>query len=103
MLPTIQSATFISAIEDALACYNLPLCKARGQCYAWAVTWLESGRVLHNKSKKRNHKLYLHVLWACVTLAVSDTVNKCKLMKIALERTQEITKLVKYSPEGKMS
>ena len=59
---------------------------------------------LQNKSKKRNHEPYLCILWvcvklaACIDLAASGTVQKCKLLKMALETKREITMLVIYSP-----
>ena len=42
--------------------------------------------------------LYTHCYGHSLNLAASDTLQKCKLMKCALEATHEITKLVKYSP-----
>ena len=46
VLPTIQSATIVSAIEDALARYNLPLCSHVVSAMMGRVTWLESRMVL---------------------------------------------------------
>ena len=42
--------------------------------------------------------IYMHCYGHSLNLATNDTVHHCKVIKIALETTCEITKLVKYSP-----
>ena len=95
----ITAATIVSAIEDTLARLNLALNKAHGQCYDGARTM----RGLKNEVVKQIQDaelraIYTHCYGHSLNLSACDTVQKCKIMKSALETTYEITKLVKYSP-----
>ena len=98
-LPDITASTIVSAIQDTLVRLNLTLKKARGQCYDGASTM----RGLRNGVAKQIQDLepraiYTHCYGHSLNLAASDTVQKCKTVKAALETTHEITKLIKYSP-----
>ena len=42
--------------------------------------------------------IYMHCYGLSLKLATNDTVKHCKVIKMALETTHEITKLVQYPP-----
>ena len=98
-LPDITAATIVLTIQDTLTRLNLPLKKARGQCYDGASTMrgFKNG-VAKQIQDTEPRAIYTHCYGHSLNLAASDTVQKCKTMKSALETTNEITKLVKYSP-----
>ena len=98
-VPTIQASSIISAIQDILTRLNLPNAKVRGQCYDGAsnMSGLRKG-VAKQIQEDEPRAIYTHCYGHSLNLAASDTMQKCKVMKAALETTFEITKLVKYSP-----
>ena len=42
--------------------------------------------------------VYTHCHGHSLNLACADTINTCKLLKVALDTAHEITKLIKKSP-----
>ena len=98
-LPTIQASSIVLAVRDTLTCLNLPIAKARGQCYDGAsnMSGVRNG-VATQIQEDEPRAIYTHCYGHSLNLAASDTIRKCKVMKAALETTFEITKLVKYSP-----
>jgi hypothetical protein len=99
ILPDITASTIVSAIQDTLVRLNLTINKVRGQCYDGASTMrgLKNG-VAKQIQDLESRAIYTHCYGHSLNLAASDTVQKCKTMKAALETTYEITKLIKYSP-----
>ena len=78
---------------------HVPMSKLRGQCYAGCITrsGLRSGvakRVQDVESRAVFTNCYSHSL----NLTASDCIKNSKLMKLALDTTHEITKLIKLSP-----
>ena len=98
-LPSTEARTIVSVIQDVLLCLNLSMSKVRGQCCdgASSMSGIRTG-VAKQILDVEPRALYTHCYGHSLNLAASDTLQKCKLMKSALEITHEITKLVKYSP-----
>ncbi len=87
-------------IKDILVRLNININKVRGQCYdgASAMRGHKSG-VSTIISQIEPRALYTHCYGHSLNLAASDSLNKSKIMKEALETTHEIiTKLIKFSP-----
>ena len=96
---SIGAASLFADIKDTMLRCNLPMSKLRGQCYDGCSTMsgLRSGvekRVQDVESREVFTHCYSHFL----NLAASDSIKNSKLMKLALETTYEITKLIKLSP-----
>lgn len=87
------------AIKDVLIRINLPFEKLRGQCDDGASAMSSSKRgVAKRICDLKPQAVYTHCYGYAVNLATGNTLKQSKLMKEALETTQEITKLMKYSP-----
>ncbi len=86
-------------IKDILVRLNININKVRGQCYDGASTMRghKSG-VSTIISQIEPRALYTHCYGHSLNLAASNSLNKSKVMKEALETTHEITKLIKFSP-----
>ena len=98
-VPSIDSDTLVSIIKDTLLRFNLPLSKARGQCYD-AVANMSGIRngVAAQLCKEEARAVYTHCYGHSLNLAAADAIKNSKVMKSALDTTHEISKLVKYSP-----
>ena len=98
-VPSIGSDMLVSIIKDTLIRLNLPLSKARGQCYDGAsnMSGIRNG-VAAQLCKEAARAVYTHCYGHSVYLAAADAVKRSALMKSALDTMYEITKLVKYSP-----
>ena len=98
-LHTIEASSIVSAVRDTLAHLNLPISKARGQCYNSAsnMSGLRNG-VATQIQADEPRAIYTQSYSHSLNLAASDTIKKCRVMRVAMETTFEITKLVKYSP-----
>ena len=98
-VPSISSDTLVSVIKDILIRFNLPLSKARGQCYDGAsnMSGIRSG-VAAQITREESRAVYTHCYGHSLNLACNDSFKHSKVMKDALNTTHEITKLVKYSP-----
>ena len=99
-VPSIDSSMLVSIIKDTLVCMNLSLSKLRGQCFDGA----SNTRGVRNGVAKQlqdveSQAIYIHCYGHSLSLAASDAIQHCKLMKTSLETTHEITKLEKYSPQ----
>ena len=57
-MPSIGSDMLVSIIKDTLIRLNLPLSKARGQCYDGASNMSGLGMVLQLSYAKKKHELY---------------------------------------------
>ena len=98
-VPSIDSSMLVSIIKDTLVRMNLSLSKLRGQCYDGAsnMRGVRNG-VAKQLQDVESRAIYIHCYGHSLSLAASDAIQHCKLMKTSLETTHEITKLVKYSP-----
>ena len=68
--------------------------KLREQCYDGCTSTGVAKRI----SDEEPCAVFTHCYGHSLNLACSDIVKKSKLLKQALETTQEITKLIKFSP-----
>ncbi len=89
----------VSAIKDVLLRMNISFDKLRGQCYDGesAMSGSKNG-VAKCISDIEPRALFTQCYGHALNLAASDTVKKSKIVKDALNLTQEIAKLIKYSP-----
>ena len=88
-----------AVIHDVLMRLDVPITKIRGQCYdgASSIAGCRTGvaaRIMEEEPKA----LYTHCYGHALSLACSDSVMRCKLMRNALDIVYEITKLIKKSP-----
>lgn len=99
LVPSIGSDMLVSIIKDTLLRFNLPLSKARGQCYDGAsnMSGIRNG-VAAQLCKEEARAVYTHCYGHSLNLAAGDAIKNSTVMKSALDTTHEISKLVKYSP-----
>ena len=98
-LPSTEAETIVSVLKDVLLRLNLSMKKIRGRCYGGAssMSGIKTG-VAKQIRDIEPRAFYTHCYGHSLNLAASDTLQKCKLMKSALEVTHEMTKLIKLSP-----
>ena len=98
-VPSIESDTLASILKDTLSRLNLKLFKVRGQCYDGAsnMSGIING-VATQICKKEPRAVYTHCYGHSLNLAAADAIKQSKVMKSALATTDEVTKLIKYSP-----
>ena len=96
---SIEAACLTEVIKDTMIRLNLSMEKLRGQCYDGCSTMsgIRTG-VAKRISDEEPRAVFTHCYGHSLNVACSDTVKKSKLLKQALETTQEITKLIKFSP-----
>lgn len=96
----IASMTLYSSLKDILLRLNLSIQNCRGQCYDGAsnMVGIRSGVATLIKNEEPRATL-VHCYGHSLQLAVSDTVKQIKTMSDALDTTNEISKLLKYSPK----
>lgn len=97
VVPAIDSDTLLSTLKDTLVELNLPLSKARGQCYDGASTMSGVRNGIAAQICKEPRAVYTHCYGHSLNLAAADAVKGSIVMKSTLDTTHEI-KLVKYSP-----
>ena len=87
-------------IKDVLLRLNLNVTNCRGQCYDGAsnMVGIRSG-VATMILKEEPRAILTHCYGHSLQLAVCDTVKQIKVMQDALDTTNEISKLLKYSPK----
>ena len=95
-----NASTILSIIRDVLLRLNITITKLRGQCYdgAASMSGHKSG-VATEIQKEEPRALYTHCYGHALNLACSDVLKRNKQMQNALDVVQEITKLVKKSPQ----
>lgn len=95
----LEANSIVQIIKEVLVMLNLSIHKCRGQCYdgAWAMCGKHKG-VSKQILDIENRAVFTHCYGHALNLAVGDAVKGSKLMKDALDITQEICKLVKQSP-----
>ena len=95
----IDAETLSAELKDVLVRLNLSPHKMRGRCYdgASCMAGMKSG-VATRLSRDEPRAVYTHCYGHALSLACSDAIKQCKVMKESLETTHEITKLIKLSP-----
>ncbi len=93
------SDILVAVIKDVLIRMNLSVNEMRGQCYD-GVSCMSGGKsgVATRMSNEEPRAVYTHCYGHALSLACSDSIKQCKLMKDSLDTTHEITKLIKKSP-----
>ena len=86
---SIDAAMLTTAIKDVLIRANVPYEKLHGQCYDGAGAM---------RSSKCGVAKRICDLEPRAVYTAGDTLKQSKLLKESLETTQEITKLIKFSP-----
>ena len=99
MVSSIEAEYLTEVIKDTMIRLILSIQKLRGQCYDGCSTMsgIRTG-VAKRISDEELRAVFTHCYGHSLNLACNDTVKKSKLVKQALETTQEITKLIKFSP-----
>ena len=96
---SIEASSLFFVVKDVLLRLNLTWEKARGQCYDGASNMSGKQSGLAKRITDEQPKAYFtHCYGHSLNLAACDMIRRSMVMKKALETTQEITKLVKYSP-----
>ena len=79
---------------------NLPWSRCRGQCYDSAanMTGHHTG-VASQILQLKKRAIYTHYYGHSLSLAICDTIKQSKLDRNTLDKTLEISKLIKFSPK----
>ena len=96
----ITASTLFSSLKDVLLRLNISISNCRAQCYDGAsnMVGVRSG-VASLVKREEPRAILVHCYGHSLQLAVGDTVKKIKTMADALDTTNEISKLLKYSPK----
>ena len=99
-IPNIASDTVVSVIKDTFIRLQLSFQYCRGQCYDGASNMLgkRSGvakRIQDIQPKAKPTHCHGHSL----SLGVKDATKNCQILSDAMNNTNEIVKLVKFSPK----
>ncbi|CAB3991857.1 zinc finger MYM-type 1-like [Paramuricea clavata] len=98
-IPNIASETIVQAIKDSLIRLQLSLSQCRGQCYDGASNMLGKKSGVAKQIQECEAKaLPTHCHGYSLSLGVKDATNNCHLLSNTMN-TNEIVKLVKYSPK----
>ena len=100
LIPDIASDTVASVTKDAFIRLQLSLQNCRGQYYDGASNMLgqRSGVVKHIQDiQKKAHSTHCHA--HSLSLRVRDATSHCKILSDTVNNTNEIVKLVKFSPK----
>ena len=99
-IPNVASDTIVSAIKDSLIRLQLSLSQCRGQCYDGASNMLGKKSGVAKKIQECEPKaLPTHCHGHSLSLGVKDATNNCKILSDTMNNTNEIVKLIKYSPK----
>ena len=85
----ITAATLFSSLKDVLLCLHINIQNCRAQCFDGAATLIQ---------KEEPRAILVHCHGHSLQLAVCDTVKQIR-MSDALDTTNGISKLLKYSPK----
>ena len=98
-IESTQSSTLLTTIHDVLQRMNISITKFRGQCYdgASSMSGHRSGVAAVLQSEEPR-VVFTHCYGHALSLACSDAVKNCKIMKETLDTSYELIKLVKKSP-----
>ena len=99
-MPNIESKTILSAIQDCLTRFSLPLKLCRGQCYDGASNMLGRKSGVGTKICEIQPKALLtHCHAHSLSLSVKDTTSDSKVLSDVMDISREIIALVKCSPK----
>lgn len=96
----ITSLTLYSTLKDVLLRLNLSIHNCRSQCFDGANNMVGvRGGVATLIQKDEPRATLVHCYGHSLQLAVGDTIKQIKLMADCLDITNEVSKLLKYSPK----
>lgn len=99
-VPNIESNTIFLTIKDALIRLRLSLSQCRGQCYDGASNMLGKRSGVAKKILECQPKAHpTHCHGHSLSLSVKDATNNCKILSDTMDNTNEIVKLIKFSPK----
>ena len=99
-VPTTDSATLYSVLEDVLIRCNLLIDNCRGQAYDGAsnLSGHLSG-VAARMLAKQPAALAVHCLAHCINLCLQEVSSSCRAVRDALNTVHDVTTLIKTSPK----
>lgn len=96
----ITAATLFSSLKDVLLRLNISIQNCRAQCFDGASNMIDArSGVATLIQKEEPRAILVHCYGHSLQLAVCDTVKQIRIMSDALDTTNEISKLLKYSPK----
>ena len=99
-IPHIASDIIVTTIKDILIRLQLSLSQCRGQCYDGASNMLGKKSGAAKQIQECEPKaLFTHCHGHSLALSVKNTTNHSKILSDTMSNTNEIVKLVKYSPK----
>ena len=99
-LPDTTADTITAGIKDVLSEMKLQIQRCMRQCYDGASSMASSRLgVAHQILDEESRALFTHYYGHSLNLAMCDTLKNCKLARDALDTTNEISKLIKFSPK----
>ena len=99
-IDNIAADTIVIALKDCLLRMSLPLKRCRGQCYDGAANMAGYKRgVATQILTEEPRALYTHCYGHSLNLAMCDTIKQCRLTRDTMDVTNEISKLIKFSPK----
>ena len=99
-IPDTTADTITTGIKDVLSEMKFQIQRYRVQCYDGASSMAGSRQgVAHQILDEESRALFTHYYGHSLNLAMCDTLKNCKLAHDALDTTNEISKLIKFSPK----
>ena len=98
-MDSIEANVVVAVSKDVILCMNLELNKCRGQCYNGASNMAGNRNGTATEILKDEPRaVYTHCYGHALNLAACDTVWSNKILRDTLHTTNEISKLLKFSP-----
>ena len=99
-IPDTTTDTITAGIKNVLSEMKLQIQRCRGQCYDGSSSMVGSRKgVASQILDEESRALFTHCYGHSLNLAMCDTLKNCKLAHDALDTTNEISKLIKFSPK----
>jgi Domain of unknown function (DUF4371)/hAT family C-terminal dimerisation region len=96
----ITADTIVASLKDVLLRLNLNISRCRGQCYDGASNMTGAKKGVSTQFQVEEPRALLtHCYGHSLQLAACDTIKQIKILQDALDTTNEISKLIKYSPK----
>ena len=99
IVDSIEANVVVAVLKDVILRMNLELNKCCGQCYDGAsnMAGIRNGAATQIL-KDEPRAVYTHCYGHALNLVACDTVRNNKILRDALDTTNEISKLLKFSP-----
>ena len=100
----VPSTTSTTAIKDVLVRFILPLSNCRGQACDGAANMMGHLRkVATTLQNEQVSAIRVHCLSRCLNLCLQDVARKCQPVKIALDVTIKLSKLINQQCKQELS